>query len=654
MYWRGGSSLKPFMFLEARVSRHYSSNSNSSKRKAEEAKVDSKHDASNSLKMKEMGQHEHCDEFRKNQTPRTEVQNSLKEEKEMGQHEQFDEFKKSQTPRTKVQNLLKQEILQLHENLNDQFLVRDAFEKALSHRPLSLDTVTDKSIPKDAKELIKEIAVLELEVKYLEQYLLSLYRQNFNERLSSLSNADERMKSSTVTQGAMFSGVSQIDSTSEKENSVIRTSNPISCGYSSGNSLKECNDNWQPQNLLDAGIHRSHSSLSQHSACSIRTSPPLKSLAKAVDSYHSLPLSMLEQAPADTSGGISLAEHLGTCISDHIPETPNWLSEEMIKCISDIFCELADPPLMNHDCPLSPISYSSSPDVLSSQGQSDIWSPRCGKFSSFNSHFDNPFSIGESEEFNGPYSTLAKVEKICRDDQKLKDIEHKLQYYRSLIYRLEEVDLRRMKHEQKLAFWINVHNSLVMHAYLVYGIPKNHLKRISLLLKAAYNVGGQTINIDMIQSSILGCRMPRPGQWLRFLFSSKAKFKVGDARRAFTIEHQEPRLHFALCSGSYSDPVVRIYTPKRVFQDLETAKEEYIQSNFSINKEHKILLPKIVESFAKDSEMCSAGLLEMIEQIFPASQRKNIQQCQHKKSGKIIEWVPHNFAVRFLLSKELA
>lgn len=102
------------------------------------------------------------------------------------------------------------------------------------------------------------------------------------------------MKSSTVTQGAMFSGVSQIDSTSEKENSVIRTSNPISCGYSSGNSLKECNDNWQPQNLLDAGIHRSHSSLSQHSACSIRTSPPLKSLAKAVDSYHSLPLSMLE------------------------------------------------------------------------------------------------------------------------------------------------------------------------------------------------------------------------------------------------------------------------------------------------------------------------------------------------------------------------
>lgn len=28
---------------------------------------------------------------------------------------------------------------------------------------------------------------------------------------------------------------------------------------------------------------------------------------------------------------------------------------------------------------------------------------------------------------------------------------------------LEEVDPRKMKHEEKLAFWINIHNVLVMH-----------------------------------------------------------------------------------------------------------------------------------------------------------------------------------------------
>lgn len=79
----------------------------------------------------------------------------------------------------------------------------------------------------------------------------------------------------------------------------------------------------------------------------------------------------------------------------------------------------------------------------------------------------------------------------------------------------------------------------VLQAYLQYGIPKNSLKRISLILKvriasilsinqnkilqlllsfscctfqAAYNIGGHIISVDMIQSSILGCRLPRSGQ----------------------------------------------------------------------------------------------------------------------------------------------
>lgn len=302
----------------------------------------------------------------------------------------------------------------------------------------------------DAKELIKEIAVLELEVANLEKYLLSLYRETFDRRCN--------FQTETLAPERKFSEVSISDYFPQKENTVVETS-------ISGNAMKEISNVVQePEKVLDSSIHRSHSSLSQRS---FRASPRLKSVAKAVDSFHSLPLSMLEvmqslhcflnqfhntcpslyivlncvsnatklmsglqQAEPGSSSGVSLAEHFSTCVSDHTPETANWLSEEMIKCISDIYCELADPPLMNQNFPFSPISYSSPLDVVSSQGHSDSWSPQCGKFSSFNSHFDNPFSIGESSEFSGPYCTMAKVEKICRDDEKLKDVEHKLQYYR--------------------------------------------------------------------------------------------------------------------------------------------------------------------------------------------------------------------------------
>lgn len=48
---------------------------------------------------------------------------------------------------------------------------------------------------------------------------------------------------------------------------------------------------------------------------------------------------------------------------------------------------------------------------------------------------------------------------------------------RSLVSRLEEVNPRKMKHEEKLAFWINVHNSLAMHVQFVnlimHGISQN-------------------------------------------------------------------------------------------------------------------------------------------------------------------------------------
>lgn len=122
---------------------------------------------------------------------------------------------------------------------------------------------------------------------------------------------------------------------------------------------------------------------------------------------------------------------------------------------------------------------------------------------------------------------------------------------------------------------------------------------LSIVFQSAYNIGGHTISVDTIQSCILGCRMPRPRQvsnvwfsisflqrlfssrcdivswfftnqdialkakynefhmqWLRLLLSSRTKFKTGDERQAYIIDRPEPLLHFALCSGSHSDPAV--------------------------------------------------------------------------------------------------
>ncbi|XP_038992498.1 uncharacterized protein LOC120115968 [Hibiscus syriacus] len=247
------------------------------------------------------------------------------------------EANENQTSDPEVRNSLKQErLLRLHDRLQDQSAARHAFDKA-------------------AKKFLKDIAVLELEIAYLENHLLLLYRKTFNRRFLCLKTIEENPKPTSVAQKETFTEVPEDDIMSDKENPP-----------------KECIDVWGTKRLLDSSIVRSHSSLSRGSAYSVTS--PQKNVDKA-------------NAQTNTSNGLSLVDHF---VSDRIPETPNQLSKEMIRTISTIYCELADPPLNNHDNFSSPMSYSSSVE--------DMWrTPLCQKFSSFNLQFDNPFNIAKSK-----------------------------------------------------------------------------------------------------------------------------------------------------------------------------------------------------------------------------------------------------------------
>ncbi|OIW09743.1 hypothetical protein TanjilG_14266 [Lupinus angustifolius] len=508
-------------------------------------------------------------------------------------------------------------------------------------------------------ELIKEIAVLELEVVYLENHLLSLYRKAFGQQSfpASASTKEERPKSLLKTPRERFiegfkpeclteRGCSPVQSIDHEFDRPQKEQN--------GNELQSSGKGYNVSQLegkyVDSGVCHSQSSLTQCSVFTTRASPSSESLTISERACHYQPLSVMkyDRRVDGSSNIISLAEHLGTDISHHIPDTPNRLSEDMIKCMSAIYCRLAEPPIANPGLS-SPSSSLSSMSAFSIGDRGDMWSPGFRNNSSFDARLDNPFHVEGQKEFSGPYSTMVEVLWIYRETQKLGDTEQLLQKFRSLIYRLEEVDPGKLKHEEKLAFWINIHNAL---AILDYGIPPNNVRRVFLLLKAAYNIGGHTVSADTIKNTILGCTMSHPGKLLRTFFSM-TKFRVGDGRQAYAIEHPEPLLHFALCSGNHSDPAARVYTPKRVFHDLEVAKEEYIQATFGVRNHQKILLPKLVESFTKESGLCHSGVMEMIQQSLPESLRKSVEKYHLAKSRKSIEWIPHNFTFRYLIPKQL-
>ncbi|KAK1293617.1 hypothetical protein QJS10_CPB17g02579 [Acorus calamus] len=564
-------------------------------------------------------------------------------ESDMGQVKDPIEGKKKPSLGIGLQTSLK-EIQHLEKRLNGQILVRRALERALGYRSSAIDTSNEILMPKPTKELIKEIAVLELEVVYLEQHLLSLYRRAFDQQISALSPPSTIDKTNSVQEISRLDISAKGSSLAFKSNSI-----PFSRIHS---PVKETDSHCCTERLADSGVHRSYSSLSHRSVCSARMSPSAESLAKALRACHSQPLSMF-QAENSSSNILSLADHLGTTIADHVPETPNKISEDLVRCMAAIYCKLADPPLMQHGLSPSPNSSFSSTSVFSPRYIGDMWSPGCKRESTLDARLENPFLVEGLKEFSGPYNAVVEVPSISRDGQRMSDIANLLQNLKSLIRRLEKIDPRKMKNEEKLAFWINIHNSLVMHAYLNHGIPQTYLKRAALLVKVAYNVGGRSINANIIQRFILGCCTHHPGQWLHTFLSPLKKYKAADEWRGYAIAHHEPLLFFALCSGSHSDPAVRIYTAKRVLQELEASKQEYIRATVGIRREQKILLPKIIESFVKDSNLSLEGVVEMVQMYLPETLRMTMQRCQQGKSRRSVEWVPHNFAFRYLLSREL-
>ncbi|KVI09617.1 protein of unknown function DUF547, partial [Cynara cardunculus var. scolymus] len=128
----------------------------------------------------------------------------------------------------------------------------------------------------------------------------------------------------------------------------------------------------------------------------------------------------------------------------------------------------------------SSASSLSSCSTVSTRNISDTWSPFCNEGSKYD---------GLKDE-RGPYADMVEVLKIGLDDDGFNYAEKMLKHFRTLIKNLDKIDPGKMKREQKLVFWIKLHNALVMHAHLAYGTHNN--SRSNSILKVrdykAHNV----------------------------------------------------------------------------------------------------------------------------------------------------------------------
>lgn len=244
-----------------------------------------------------------------------------------------------------------------------------------------------------------------------------------------------------------------------------------------------------------------------------------------------------------------------------------------------------------------------------------------------------------------------------------------LSRYRSLMEQLEKTDPSLLTHEERLAFWINLYNALVMNMYMEHGKPQTHSRQVALISKASCRVGGTAVSVPEIEYAILraqshwGTQVANSGHAaIRLLSGRKAfssrvmvsKFEKSDKRSSWALTKPEPLVTFALCSGAFSSPAVRLYSPENVRVELGRAKAMYLLATVGISKNRKIRLPKILSWYSRDIVPEEARLAEWVAHQLPEPQASILAARlpagkRAAYNSKSIEMLHFDWSFRYLL-----
>ena len=141
--------------------------------------------------------------------------------------------------------------------------------------------------------------------------------------------------------------------------------------------------------------------------------------------------------------------------------------------------------------------------------------------------------------------------------------------------------------EERLAFWINLYNVLVMDAVIALAIQRSvgegRLGLLSFFRRAAYNIGGHRISLEEVEHGILRGNRGNP-------IIPGRQFASQDPRLGWVIWPSEPRIHFALNCASRSCPPIQVYSADHLEAQLDLAARNFVDSNVKINPAKQLLI----------------------------------------------------------------
>ncbi|KAM0002878.1 putative DEP domain, glutaredoxin, Thioredoxin-like superfamily [Helianthus debilis subsp. tardiflorus] len=143
--------------------------------------------------------------------------------------------------------------------------------------------------------------------------------------------------------------------------------------------------------------------------------------------------------------------------------------------------------------------------------------------------------------------------------------------YVNLTQELQRVDISTLTASERLAFFLNLHNAMVIHGVISVGHPGSAIiDRRSFNSDFLYVIGGSPYSLTAIVNGVLRNNRRAP-------YSFTRPFGSDDKRLELALPQVNPLIHFGICNGSKSSPPVRFFTPQGVESELKFAAREFLQ-----------------------------------------------------------------------------
>jgi len=174
--------------------------------------------------------------------------------------------------------------------------------------------------------------------------------------------------------------------------------------------------------------------------------------------------------------------------------------------------------------------------------------------------------------------------------------------------------------DQKISFWVNVYNSMIIHGIIHFEIKKSVKDISNFFKKVKYQVGSYELSLDQIEHGILRANRRPPYSLFRTLNSKTKKL-------ALNKEEFDPRIHFVLNCGASSCPPFAFLKAESLEKDLSVAMRGFLSTDLEI-KEKNLMISKIFDWYSGDFQ---PSVLEYIRQhISEPDKLKAIQKISYR------------------------